>query len=973
MERLTALIAQLTHELERERAERKQAELYREMVCEILKVLNETGDLRTFLPRVVEILKQRTGFDGVGIRLEDNGDFPYFSQQGFSESFLLTENTLCEEGRRGAVGSCEVRLECACGLVISGKTDPVNPFFTRGGSFWTNDSAPLLTLPASLDPRLNPRNQCVHHGYASIALIPIRCKDRIEGLIHLNDRRKGRFTLEVVELLEGIAAHIGAALMRRQTEWALRESEERYRNMVEWTPTAIVIHRAGIILYANPAAWKLFGAKSAQDLVGTPIIERMHPDFRAIALTRLADISETGAVAPMSEQKLLRLDGTQMSAEFQSISFLFEGMRAFHTSIRDITERKQAELQLELADSIVQNVQIGMFIYHLEDPGNDRSLRMVFANPAAAEFTGVNIEDMVGRTLDENFPGLREKGIPQKYSEVIRTGNPVVFEVLYYRDQRVEGAFSIKAFPLPGNYVGVSFENVTHRRQAAAALHESEEKYRSLVETAQELVWKCDGQGRFTYLNPAWEKSHGYSLNEMIGKNFSAFQRPEVYARDIREFSRHMAGGAVKEYETTHIAKDGRELTLLFNATPLRNIKGEVIGTQGTAIDVTEMRAIEMRLRQTEKMEVIGQLAGGIAHDFNNVLCGIMGYTDMSLDYAKDNPDLERNLRNVLTAADRAKHLVKQILTFSRQGTPQLSVTVLTPIIEEVRVLLRASIPSSVVMKFDLQERAKPVLADPTKIHEMLLNLVTNAVHAMGRKGVLTVKLVAESLDKPVQGWSGEITPGEYSVIYVSDTGCGMDPATLAKVFEPYFTTKAVGDGTGMGLCVVLGVVQLHGGHIQVESVVGQGTTFKIFLPVTHELSTSVADCAPRVLKGGTETILFVNDEPILVEMTRDQLVELGYQVIPLSDSQAALDLLRDQGSHIDLLITDQTMPGMTGMELAKEALKLRKDLPIILCTGYSSEVSPRRIAAVGIRECVMKPFRPREMGQLIRDVLDRK
>jgi two-component system, cell cycle sensor histidine kinase and response regulator CckA len=625
--------------------------------------------------------------------------------------------------------------------------------------------------------------------------------------------------------------------------------------------------------------------------------------------------------------------------------------------------------------------------------------------------------------------------------------------------------------------------------------------YRDLVETSQDLVWQCDVEGRCTYLNPAWETTIGHPVGELLGRKFTDFQSPEIAVRDADEFARLLEGGPLTGYETVFTGRSGGKIFLVFNAKNYHDENGIVLGTRGTAHDITkhrraeqalkesiekfrtmfqhaplgiavaesltrriievnekfaeitgrtreellrldwkqithpddvqvgldqmallnagtiteftlekryirpdgsivlirmtsvsipvedndnprymcliqditEVRQIEARLRHSEKMEAIGQLAGGISHDFNNVLGGIIGYTDMSLGLVGNNSVLENNLRKVLKASDRAKNLVQQILAFSQQGNPQKTVTFIQPIIKEVLRLFRASIPSSVIIEADLSTDTKPVLADPTKIHEVLVNLTTNAVHAMDSKGTLTFRLTPVTLHRVEYGQGGEIAPGEYTVIEVTDTGRGMDAVTLSKAFEPFFTTKSVGEGTGLGLSVVLGVVRSHGGDLQIESVAGKGTKFRIFLPVTAEGDASCADTERTAPRGGTERILYVDDETMLVDMINEWLTNLGYTVIAMTDSVAALKFMKEEGGDIDMLITDQTMPNMTGVELAKEALKIRKNLPIILCTGFSSEVNPERAAALGITKFLMKPFRSQVISILIREVLDNK
>ena len=386
-----------------------------------------------------------------------------------------------------------------------------------------------------------------------------------------------------------------------------------------------------------------------------------------------------------------------------------------------------------------------------------------------------------------------------------------------------------------------------------------------------------------------------------------------------------------------------------------------------------ERRQLELRYQQAKKMESIGVLAGGIAHDFNNILSGIIGYTNMSLQYAENESRLGGNLQKVLQASNRAKNMVKQIVTFSRQDNPIKVVTAIQPIITEVLDLLKGSLPAEVIINAELSVEAKPVVTDSTKMHELILNLATNAVHAMNRAGTLTVRLYALCLDTGVYGLAKEIPAGEYSVIEVSDTGCGMDAETLAKAFEPFFTTKAVDEGTGMGLSVVIGVVQSYGGDIQVESVVGKGTTFRIYFPASAESVPFEDFYKPDVQISGTEGILIVDDELMLLEIAENVLNQQGYRVSSKSDSREALTFFQENSADIDLLITDFTMPGMTGVELAKMALKIKQDLIVILCTGNDSEINPQRAKAIGISQIVFKPLEMNKISRIIRNLLYKK
>jgi CheY-like chemotaxis protein len=371
-------------------------------------------------------------------------------------------------------------------------------------------------------------------------------------------------------------------------------------------------------------------------------------------------------------------------------------------------------------------------------------------------------------------------------------------------------------------------------------------------------------------------------------------------------------------------------------------------------------------------MEAIGQLAGGIAHDFNNILGGIIGYADLSLDHAAPDSVLESNLRQILKASDRAKRLASQILTFSRQGSVEEEVVYLSPIVREVMGLLKVSLPSSVIIVEQLAKTTFPVIADATKIHEVLMNLCTNAVHAMKGKGKLRVALSEKELSHHDEGRMGTIEPGCYAVIEVEDTGCGMDDKTLEMIFNPFFTTKPVGEGTGIGLAVVYGIVRMFSGNIQVESCPGAGTKFRIFLPKAEDNATK-RDSDAALAITGAERVLFVDDEEVLVFLAQELLGSLGYTVTALESSTKALRILQENPDMFDILVSDQTMPCLTGIDLASEARRIRPDLPIVLCSGYSHYINPADLKAGGIIGFCPKPFTKEELGKAIRAAIDGK
>jgi PAS domain S-box-containing protein len=506
------------------------------------------------------------------------------------------------------------------------------------------------------------------------------------------------------------------------------------------------------------------------------------------------------------------------------------------------------------------------------------------------------------------------------------------------------------------------------RHRLLASLRRSEQRYRDVVEQSPGAICMHDLNGVLTFVNQALAQPLGYEPADMVGRHLGEFLAPKVRP-ELADYLQHCAQEHRASGHVPLLTKDGKERVLLYRSLCYEEA-GKPPYVIGHAQDITEQRQLEMQLQQAQKMQAIGTLAGGIAHDFNNILTAIIGYSELVIDDIPPDSLARENVQEVLVAGHRAKDLVQQILTFSRQGDAERKPLALHRIVKEVLKLLRASLPTTIDIRVHLATTTGEVLANPTQMHQVLMNLGTNAGHAMkDTGGVLEVGLDTLQVDEAFVQSHPALKPGPYARLTVKDTGHGMPPEVLARIFEPFFTTKGVGEGTGMGLSVVHGIIISHGGNITVESDPGIGTTFTIYLP--HIAPTAEgATGANAPIPGGHARILFVDDEVAIAGLAQQMLERLGYQVVVHTHSLAALEAFRVDPQAFDLVITDQTMPHLRGDHLVQELRWCRADIPIILCTGFSEAVHTGQEQALGVDAVCRKPLTVQNLGTTIHHVL---
>jgi len=509
------------------------------------------------------------------------------------------------------------------------------------------------------------------------------------------------------------------------------------------------------------------------------------------------------------------------------------------------------------------------------------------------------------------------------------------------------------------------------KHQAEQKLRESESRFRAIFRTAQDAIFMKDQDRKYVLINPKAEKFLGLSAVEIVGDTAEEFFEEEIAAAVRASDTRVLSGETVEE-ETTRLP-DGIPLTYHVIRVPMQNDSGQVSGICAIARDMTDKLNMEAQLAQAQKMEAIGTIAGGIAHDFNNILGAIVGYSELAKLNLAEESTASAHLDALLLSAKRATDLVKQIIAFSHQEWQKPIPIHLIPIVKESIELMRASLPTMINIQHKIASGSDVVSANPTQIQQVLMNLITNAAHSMtGKVGDLHVNLQNVNFDRKVPTASGHLDPGSYVELAVTDTGHGMDETTQKRIFDPYFTTKDKGVGTGLGLAVVQGIVTKAGGSIDVESQSGKGTTFRIFLP---RIETAVPESksieSPKQLPEGRECILFVDDEWNLVNIGNQLLKKLGYEVIATTDPIEALKTFRAQPDKIDLVLTDQTMPDMTGDILAQHILQLKPGIPIIIASGYSEMMNKEKAKSLGIRKFVLKPLEMRPLAETIRRILD--
>ena len=644
---------------------------------------------------------------------------------------------------------------------------------------------------------------------------------------------------------------------------------------------------------------------------------------------------------------------------------------------RDVSDRKWNEIaisnQLEFLKTLIETIPSPIFYKDAEGV-------YLGCNTAFEKVMGLSKKNIVGKTAYEISPKeladryhaadriLLENRGTQEYETQVQFSDNSLHEVVFNKATYMKSDGSV------GGLVGVMVD-ITNARSTAKALEKSVSRFNAFMDNLPALAFIKDQYGKYVYLNRAVKSFYNQTAQQRLGKTDHELWPSTIAETIVSNDRKVLTEGRVLRLQE-NVAIEGRLKHHLVVKFPITE-ENQPSLLAGVAIDITDWRAsekereaLQRRLETSHRMEALGTLAGGIAHDFNNILTAILGYVELAVMRSVEYPDIRNYLTHVLTASNRAKELVKQILEFSRQSNEQPRPVMMRPIVEEALKLIRATLPTTIRLEQCLDSN-DATMADPTRLHQIVMNLCTNANYAMkDGGGTLQVNLSTIKIETVQARNYPDLAAGHYIKLTIGDTGSGISQKDLGHIFEPFYTTKSKEDGSGMGLSVVHGIVKSCNGTISVKSKLGEGSCFEVYLPrIEAELLQKVEQESQRLI--GRERILFVDDEKLQTELAKEALSQLGYVITTFTESTQALSHFIKYPDNWDFVVTDMAMPGITGDVLGREIKAIRPDMPMIICTGYSATLNEERAKQIGFSGFILKPLIMKELAQLIRKILD--
>lgn len=713
-------------------------------------------------------------------------------------------------------------------------------------------------------------------------------------------------------------------------------------------------------------------------------------------------------------------DGTLIPVEISSRVILYGNKTVFQSIVRDLTERKQAEDASERYKVLFNGIQDAVFVHRVipgKGPGN-----FLDVNEAACKRLGYTKKEFLQLSPKDINPPESNQNIPKMMKTLMKEKH-VLFETehLGKDGSTVPSEIHAHLFNMEGGHIIISIarditdrkrwerklrnaydqldirvrqrtaelektnvelnREIKERKEAEEALRQSEERFRAIADYTYDWENWVAPDGTLIWVNPAVERITGFSVEEYMDSLDR--MRLVIHEDDYDKVNAMFLDGLKDKKSGNDIPfrirrKDGTACWGSVSFQPIYSANGKYLGIRSSIRDITEKKKAEMerqklmdQLREVQKLEAIGTLAGGIAHDFNNILSAILGYTELAQNTMDQTHGTQPMLKEVLKAGNRARDLIKQILAFSRQGEKEQKPFQVQLVVREAMNLIRATIPKNIRIEEKIERRCGTIFGDPTQFHQVVMNLCTNAYHAM-RPGGGTMRVVSRCTDILPEDTNKnfQAAPGNYVLLEVSDTGQGMSRTVMDRIFDPYFTTKEQGEGTGLGLSVVHGIVKNHQGYIWVYSEPGHGTTFRVLIPREDAGEDDTGVEAVEIPRGSGQHILMVDDEEPLIDLGTRMLEDLGYRVAAFTSSAEALRFFQESREDIDLVLTDMSMPHLTGAQLARKILEIKPDIPLILCTGFSEIISEKKAKAHGFREFIMKPMLKSELANAIHRLL---
>jgi len=635
----------------------------------------------------------------------------------------------------------------------------------------------------------------------------------------------------------------------------------------------------------------------------------------------------------------------------------------------DISDRKSAEKAIMESETryrgLFENMKDGVAIYLAENDGED--FVFVDFNKAAEAITSSPREDVIGTRLSERFPAAKELGVFDALQKAWRTGESSHISVGKYRDRRIEIWVKNFIYKLPSGEIVAVFSDETERMRR----EEEQKRLATAVEQAAEAIVVTDTDGNIQYVNPAFERITEYSREDVIGRNpriLKSGEHPHRFYKNLWETIRR---GEVWTGRFINKKKDGSLYHEEATITPVLDSKGQIINYVAVKRDITEHLELSRQLLQAQKMEAVGTLAGGIAHDFNNLLQAVLGYSELILMEEALDGRLKDDIRKINLAAENGADLVQRLLTFSRKTEIKMRPLNLNRQVDQVRKLLSRTIPKMIELQVMVSSDLGAINADPTQVEQILMNLAVNAKDAMPEGGRLIIRTENVSLDEQYCRTHFGAKPGDYVLLAVSDSGHGMNEETLEHIFDPFYTTKDVGRGTGLGLAMVYGIVKQHGGHITCSSETGVGTTFKIYFPALSHYTGSPGPSPDAIPPRGAETILLVDDEEFARDLGRRFLALAGYTVLTAAGGKEALELYKKERSRISLVVLDLIMPDMGGIQCLERLLMIDPKVRVLIASGYSADDATKAAMKARVSGLVSKPYDMRQILQQVREALD--